>query len=125
MKQLILKKYWKTNDRSNELLKMKGQIEQYEWRVFGAFKMKGHIEQYSSRLITVLHIKVQIKQYKLKVFGAFKNERTYWAKQIKGIMERLILKKYCKWKVWWAFENEDKLSNMNERSLELLNARTS
>ena len=30
MKQLILKKYWKTNDRSNELLKMKGQIEQYE-----------------------------------------------------------------------------------------------
>ena len=38
--------------------------------------------------------------------GAFNNERTYWANQIKGVMS------FRKWK--------DKLNNMNERSHELL-----
>ena len=34
--------------------------------------------------------------------GAFNNERTYWANQIKGLMDRLILKKkkYIKQKKW-------------------------
>ena len=38
--------------------------------------------------------------------GAFNNERTYWANQIKGLMDRLILKK-------------NTLSKRNERCNEL------
>ena len=50
-----------TNERTSKLLKIKGQIEQYKIKVFGAFKMKGHIEQSSKRLIMLLHIKVHFK----------------------------------------------------------------
>ena len=51
-------------------------------------------------------MKGQIEQYKWKAFGTFNNERTYWANQIKGLMDRLILEK-------------DTVSNTNERCNEL------
>ena len=38
-------------------------------------------------------MKGPIEQYEWKVFGAFKNESTHLVKQIKGLIERLVLKK--------------------------------
>ena len=75
-------------------------------------------------------MKGQTEQYKWKVFAAFNNERKYWAKQIKGLMDWLILKKKYKKTIqmkgvmsFWKWK--DKLNNMNERSHELLkNERT-
>ena len=71
-------------------------------------------------------MKGQTEQYKWKVFAAFNNERKYWAKQIIGLIDWLILKKKIQknntnkrcnellkmkgqieqyeWKVSWAFK---------------------
>ena len=46
-------------------------------------------------------MKGQTEQYKWKVFAAFNNERKYWAKQIKGLMDWLILKKNTKKQYKW------------------------
>ena len=71
MEWLILKKNLSnTNERSYELLKMKGQIEQNKWKDLWAFK--------NERTYWA-------KQIERLLYGAINFERINWAKQMKGL----------------------------------------
>ena len=90
------------NERTSELLKSKGHIEQNKLKVLWSdLFWKNKLSNTNERSNELENERTNCPIW-MKGLWSFLNERTYWAKQIKGLVKQSILKKYIgqyKWKV--------------------------